>query len=1409
MPSRQELMTAMRNAHNAGDEDAARRFAGMIASAGDDKPTFLTDNVALPTGQDIADTLKAGGRTALSMAGAIPQGIRGLGEAAFSDVPVSQAWDRAASSNVEQMIPNASPDVSRRQEQIGHALETPIDYAGRGVENAAGGDPLANLGIKGFGIPDLVAKSQGKDNYVDFVREKYGDKAAEAILNSQAAGRTAGEVIANFVPIERGAAMFKGKKEVPNNPTGGLAGKVDATIEARQRADDPVLSGENDFWKQRAEQMTQEARNTPINLPDQMQRNPHPGFPEIDPSLIIRGAEREAPLPQIMDPEIIAAQKAMRGTGDPVLDAAPAAEGAGVRRPGIETSMPRAEEVPPPRMQMPLSDAAKAAITAEQAPRVMRPGEGGPLEVPQVPQTPEVPRVPQWSTEPGAQPNPVVPATEAMATNHTMPTIDFPLKTDVLQGKDPQALFNRLQTLEDKAAKGGKAGAVAAKEAQEVRKLLGDWGWKDWETGKPGFFGFGKETTGKIDHGYKPMGIRKPQEGMTLGLDNSPIVKMLERALKKPEAGQEPTRFEQSVNTKEAVKDLPGSIKDVFNGIDDVPSNPTDLLREHIDSLNPEKDINSKQLTYGKTAESGANLFAKFTNNPFIRGAYKYADEAVKNAGKLKQDLLDPTLKQFNKLDKQEYTDLYYVMRRAEGKFDWTPEQLKDLGLSDKAIEFYQTERAATKKALELENAARELRGQKPIPYRPGYMASTFTGSFRTLIKDAKGETLYVIAENSKRTHDATLAEYKKQAPPDLKYETMDQFNSSTFKNRDSALNYAFGQYMKELVAGDPKAAALQALHEKVKEQLAEAYKGQNQHLKAKKSEAVGGAEGLRFDMTDSENALAGYKAHLQSVENAYLWSEYQKAYSKIGDVLKGTQETLPNVSDYISNYRDQMIGRRSNTLGKLSEVITDAIGKDFAPAYTEKLSSWIKAGLNAKLLGGPTNLSFAALQMLQVVNSLPEMVSVMGRANLKPEAMINALVKGSVDAIHPTTKAMTEALQWAKDNDIIRAAHWDDVGDIGNRKLTQVGKVWNGVIRAADEGSRRLVYMGFVNLLKDNYKGEALYRMAADATERSMTDYRGFESPMMFQSGGVIGRNMMFLHKYPANFMNQLVGFAANKEYAPLMYLLGANFFTAGLTGMIGVQQSDQIINAWNSVMAEHGYKIPSIKEAILRNAATKKDWVAWGPVSAATGMDMSSRASMANLTPDNPVDALMPGMGDAMKVAGAIPGAFNDPKKLLHEAMPSSLKLITEQGLYSKPGANGKTDFTNPNDPQEIKRRRTGFDLAMRAIGAKSLEESKDATVKYIDKTTKAEHAKLRDKVIDNWVRDFNATNNNFERQKITDKAAKLYMQYSGDPTKFSSDLESAVKKSNQTYREQMQERAGKSPQGARQYMEYEGLR
>lgn len=905
----------------------------------------------------------------------------------------------------------------------------------------------------------------------------------------------------------------------------------------------------------------------------------------------------------------------------------------------------------------------------------------------------------------------------------------------------------------------------------------------------------GFEKSGLAEKGRIRSGALSKQAGAVIGVSkDSPVAKALGKMFsKKPEA----STFEKTAGVEAAAQKIPG-VGEAYDGISRQGTDPVAVIERNKDFS---KDLTEGELRTGLTTSSGANLKAKSTKNPFLRSAYEMFDAAIKSSFKKRGEFVEPVMKLFREMSKQERTDLAELMIRYEGKRTFSADELARAGFSPREISMYEKLRAGMDETLKAMNEARALRGLSPMTARDGYAASTFKGAFKTIVRDkATKEPVYVISDNTKSGHDSLLAAYKEKFGKDFEFEVQDPRSYRKFRSQQGAADFFFQQFMSQLAKEDPRAAAMDSLYNEWKQTRAEFTFGENQHMKFKRDEAVGGAQGYRFELSPEENARYFLEAQIQHMENAFMWAENLKAYDSAGKLASGINERLPRTAEYIRNYRDNAIGARRNTLGRISDAMFEG-----NPYLASRASAWIKASLTSFLLGGPFNIGFHAIQILQVINSLPEMISVSRTKGVSRLELVKEIPEAITKTYTVFNKDAANAVRWAHDEGIIRSGQWIDVENLLNHPAAHAADIfWNGAPKLFDNVGRLLSFMQFYHLFKKHGSWDDAVRLAADATERSMTDYRGFESPMAAQSGGLLGQNAMFLHKYPANYINQLAGFAKGKEYLPLAALLGAAFFTGGVTGFIGIQAVEKAIEAYNAlvtnVLKAPDYRMKSVKAMLF--SAKAPDWVIYGPLSAMTGVDFSAKASFADLTPDNMGDAIMPGIGFAGNIAKqAMEGSMEG---VIHAALPASLKGVSENMFYSTPNKDGTVNFNSPTT-NELRAVRGPEDRMWRNVGLRSLSETRQNQIDYLNKERKQSEIKMELRAVNRWGKEvIEAEGNTFKIRQATEELVDFWRKAGLNEEQIASKLSHEIHNIKLPYSTREKLKAENNPRGYLKYQE-----
>lgn len=1277
-----------------------------------------------------------------------------------------------------------------------------------------------------------------------------------------------GELEANIlmpIPGAKGAgravaaakeAAAKGK--VPVSETKGNTTKdaIDAELgQSPVRNETTYADNYADFverlqWAKRAKQMEREAQNTAIPL-----EGPKYDMtvPKVDESLVVRGAEREQPLPQVMDPEILAAQKQPKGEIEPPRTPAPELKTAEQLQKDFtkadkdlttqkefyeqykEAPQASREAIAQEKGEVLSKEITKENIGQKLEEQILPPTEYGKKPVAPVgfrgfgksqrgaihPDLLGVGKVASLLQElgptkllgkfkgtfnSGALTSAIRASLEPTSKNRLVwmkPSQFLELARERFpEGARPEVISGMRKMAGDKI-KNIRTGLRSDSGLDSIPYLTTSSGRVTSHEGRHRAHTFEKmgvdlmpvmvkDAQHKIQNGPLPyhqllsennkvvdisnvkevfpnahLGqtkFGKSQRGSVAPLGDSPVLKGLNKFFKKKVEDKPESKFESNTNIVQATKDLPAA-KEAFNGLTQVSRDPVQVLKDHADFTN---DLTDNQLRVGLTVQSGSNIKSASTQNPFLKFAYKAYDAADAAANTLKRQWVDPVIHLRNKLSPEELNNLTYLAKKVEGKTTpITPEQMSRMGFSQNAIELWNNFRTASDARFQhLNNILREL-GKKELPSRPNYFSSIFKGPYKAILKDPSnpnGVPIHVMSAPTSRKLDSLIAKWKEKYGKDQEFVKLEHvFGIEKQGEFEFILNEALSMADKT----NPEVQRIQAMVEDFYKTQATYSRGGNQHLKNKATDAVGGAEGYRFEKNETQNSKDFWNAQIEYLQNGFHWAENQKMFENIGTVKNGIADRLPNTAKYLQEYRLNAMGIRRHTIGKISDMIEHEITNWGIPI--RKISDYTRGALRAALLGGPGNLVFSSTQLLQAMNAIPEFKILIERSNMGGLEAVQAAQK----AAFPMTKENIELLKWGRENGVVAATVLEENIKYGNSKSAQVAHtadmVWNSTEQIADAAGRGAVFLPAYYLFKQMgiSKIDAL-ESAADLTRRAMVDYRNPETPMMFSSGGLLGQNAAFLMKYPANWWTQFFSHLSNKDAASAGALMGIVWATSGLLGGAYIQLYEAMREGWNWAFAKQGYRAPSSMEFALKTGMSNT--TLFGPLSTLTGIDYYNRMNMASTAPKHIGDAMLPGSSFITNAVGDISKAITSPtnqvewQRTAHALNPSSTKGITEELFLTGPkGPDGKSLVKNP-ETGKGEYRRTDFDRAARFMGGRSLNETVARMEEHSIVTQKNEEIALRNKLVEQ-TRDRLATAKTpFERSKISQEYAKLYVQYGG---------------------------------------------
>lgn len=719
------------------------------------------------------------------------------------------------------------------------------------------------------------------------------------------------------------------------------------------------------------------------------------------------------------------------------------------------------------------------------------------------------------------------------------------------------------------------------------------------------------------------------------------------------------------------------------------------------------------------------------------------------------------------------------VVKYMDGKIleemglpDATDGMLMADGLNAREIQAYRAARAQFDKVVDIINDMRTKAGMDPIAKRPGYFPSIWMGDWRVFVKDAKGETIQVLAFDNKMEVDMAVADIKK-ADPTLVVDPVD-----ARKNRYHLKDLSAFQLASEVFGKNtPQTKLLEQIRNDILKR-----RGFMKHSIQKK-----GVEGF---MGSKEG---GFKDMERAID-IYL----EQAYNYIGDMQKknllgelhaemeknkySLAQDKPNTNKYLSDITANSIGAVKNMLEGVDSVVEffgefvanktgiggRSSGKHLVRTINGLASFWNLATAKQFVIN--------AMQPLYALPKARQLALTLGTEGLTKNMLLSymeAFVPGQL------SKESRAALEFARDSGMIDARMLEMVNANTGQAAALPTKVAGHAASWWEQEAVRVPAFLFYNkMLKDVISNpKERYAAAAQMTADTMVNYSKTQTPAIYSQMGLAGEVLRPYQQYSHNYHGQLAEYVnaakRDKQLTPLAGFLGVQTMTAGLRGLVPLATATGIINIINTWSDD---PIPTPEEYLLSSGMSDM-WVL-GPMSKFTGMDLSSSAGAPSLL----AAPGMPGVSFAKNMIQDVGGYAVDkmrgmatgPQEMqaAMTATPSAGKGITElmyadeQGRIPNPRRNMQPDMPGP--------RTTKGHMIRIGMGATPYEEgAQKARIRGAEATIKKEAAKkaeLLEKIADDFV----------SKKTLNKELVTKYAKLIGPDTtnKIQSAIESKIK-------------------------------
>lgn len=534
-----------------------------------------------------------------------------------------------------------------------------------------------------------------------------------------------------------------------------------------------------------------------------------------------------------------------------------------------------------------------------------------------------------------------------------------------------------------------------------------------------------------------------------------------------------------------------------------------------------------------------------------------------------------------------------------------------------------------------------ESQGIKGFKWRTNYLAGVFFGPYRSLVKNAAGETIGVVAGRTKSEASQAI-DYIKVDMPDVTFDVV-EYNPKFDSNQGNlGSRYGKASEVLELLRNGSEEANrfqenLSAYYGKVQAN----YLGYKHHIKSKKG--VFGSEGNRIWASAAENAYDLLEGQLGVIDHGYQWLAEQKIMKDMDASMTNPDIKMPEAKRYVTEYLDHAFGRTRDFAEVVDAGLNNfAMGVGISPSSLKEGLSIVRNTALTSTIGA--SAAFVISQGTQVLTSLPIAI---GKARSQG---IHGDFFGSFQ------KGLTEA--WSHKDQLTGDGKWFHdyftrngtlepniiehtfgrsviptngmnlpakiVAGSANTALATMKIISETVGKYTIEAPEIYTRGPFVMSMAHYYRsaGLSLKEAAVRADKDASTifvDYSPQERAMGFQRLGEVGKFASTVSTFRLNNLGQwhaFLGKGGSKQ--ALAALAITTWMTTGMFGMPGADEIEYMVRA----LQGQGFNIRTPREAMLQEAPPV---ATFGPMSYAPrllnlpAVAMHTKFNAGNVVPDD----------------------------------------------------------------------------------------------------------------------------------------------------------------------------------------------
>jgi hypothetical protein len=826
---------------------------------------------------------------------------------------------------------------------------------------------------------------------------------------------------------------------------------------------------------------------------------------------------------------------------------------------------------------------------------------------------------------------------------------------------------------------------------------------------------------------------------------------------------------------------------------------------------------------------NGPNAQAVIHNIPLIRYIRQSVHRIVKAQSVMARHHVLPMSQLWFKMsDDSRQLAMQIAIHQDQIQRDFTAQELTSAGVPSEVIHLLQIMRTALDTSIQEWNQHRTALGLDPVNVRQGYFPSLFTGDYRSVVRDGNGHVIGVVTSDT----EIGLKQKQKKIKEKFSWAEFDPHIRIGMERRNLYSDSAWDQieliskFMSSSQASQQTKTEFSQFLQSLSIDDARHILGFSRHEKHKVG--IWGSKGRDPTMSAKENSHEAFQGMIMYLEDGANHHAQMLTLADIADITSDpemrkdyprTVQYLDDLYQHISR-RKPPSGAESRQAGALHSVgrgvdsiIEGALRlMGVGPNSYRKNQSILRTLFSTSAMGFG-NIGFTFLQIMQVVQCGPQAAAylrastglnltstrsrlasakaVVAVLRLFMDFMGNKFGNGPIQGMDwfggdADTRA---AVQYAVENNLITL---NDLELAQTAMLSPTERKFDIVAninqRAAEAGTRPLVFMWLYNILKDtNLTKEQQYEVARNATNFVMAEYHSTARPMLYAAlgttGPLFGQLKTFAHSNAGQQIFWSKTAVTGVTMRPMIALMIAYLLYVGADDMPIYDELDTILKLTTKGLNAANPDVPVL---------SYKDWLAphmpdmfkYGIISHYSGIDFQKRLRMPPLINEQLMGNLPAINWAAEGVSSLFKFAMESYRqkeldkplgqKALYTITPSSLKGPMEHWFYKEPGTNNEKTkdwmgrWTHRND----------FDWNLRWLGFRSLEDTlRKEQVSGTKQKLKAEHDEKK-RISDEYVR-LHMTKGGIQIEKYHELRGK-YIQLGGK----SEELDERVNKAKERY-------------------------